>query len=91
MDKLTDERVEINEDSPPWTCIYCGAMWPKEEPVEALQAHVLVCEQHPTARLRLALGDMVAANHPQHDVDEQGECNHGSCQRARALLKELKP
>lgn len=55
MQPITDADVEITEDSPPWTCIYCGSMWPKDEPVKVLQDHVLVCNAHPAARFVNAL------------------------------------
>ena len=39
----------------PWTCIYCEATWPNDEPITVLQEHILVCEKHPIATLRAAL------------------------------------
>ena len=35
-----------------WTCIYCSRRWPATMDIEVLQDHVLVCDEHPTRKLR---------------------------------------
>lgn len=58
---ITDADILIDNNSPDWTCIYCGQQWPPTEPVAVLQAHVLECKLHPASRLTQILADITRA------------------------------
>ena len=60
MSPITDADIEITPDSPPWTCIYCGTIWPATDPVKVLQDHVLECTEHPAHALRVERDELRA-------------------------------
>lgn len=64
---ITDENIVIDDNSPNWTCIYCGRQWPPTEPVKVLQDHVLECELHPAAIWRNWYQNLLA-DHDGHSL-----------------------